>query len=103
MRPAWLLVLPLAAACATASGHSAGQTPAPASPESTSVIRPQYPSTYHRHVNPPVVIQNATIMTATGLEIPSGSILFRDGRIVAVGPTVEAPAGAVVVDGTGST
>jgi imidazolonepropionase-like amidohydrolase len=48
-----------------------------------------------------VVIRNATIMTATGQEIQGGSILFRDGRIVAVGATVEAPADAVVVDGTG--
>jgi imidazolonepropionase-like amidohydrolase len=48
-----------------------------------------------------VVIRNATIMTATGQEIASGSILFRDGRIVAVGTTVNAPADAVIVDGTG--
>ena len=63
--------------------------------------RPQYPSTYKRHPNPPVVIRNATIMTATGQEIQGGSILFRDGRIVSVGTTVDAPADAVVVDGTG--
>ncbi len=101
MRPVWLLTLPFAVACATASGHSA-QTPAPAATaESTSVMRAQYPSTYHRHANPPVVIRNATIMTATGQEIPHGAILLRDGRIVAVGATVEAPADAIVVDGTG--
>lgn len=101
MSPVWLLTLPLAMACATASGHSAAQAPTPTAPESTSVMRSQYPSTYRRHPNPPVVIRNATIMTAAGQEIPNGSILLRDGRIVAVGATVEAPADAVIVDGSG--
>jgi imidazolonepropionase-like amidohydrolase len=101
MRSLWTLFLPLLAACASASARPVAQTPAPAPPESTSVQRPQYPSTYRRHANPPVLIRNATIMTATGQEIAGGSILFRDGRIVSVGATVEAPADAVVVDGTG--
>src|SRR5207249_10899190 len=70
-------------------------------PESTSVARPQYPSTYQRHPNPPVLIRNATIMTAAGQEIPNGSIVLKDGRIVAVGAKVDAPADAVGVDGTG--
>ena len=87
----------------------AAATPAPsqapaqtrASAESSSVDRAQYPSTYQRHPNPPVLIRNATILTAAGQEIPNGSILFRDGRIVAVGATVQAPPDAVVVDATG--
>jgi len=99
MRSLWYLAVPLAAACATASARSGAQPPAPA--DTTSVGRPQYASTYRRHPNPPVVIRNATIMTAAGQEIASGSILFRDGRIVAVGSTVDAPADAVIVDGTG--
>src|SRR5437773_7209684 len=40
-------------------------------------------------------------MTATGQEIPNGSVLFKDGRIVALGAKVDAPSDAVVVDGTG--
>ena len=98
-RSLWYLAIPLAAACTTASARPGAQTPAPA--DTTSAGRPQYSSTYRRHANPPVVIRNATIMTATGQEIASGSILFRDGRIVAVGTTVDAPADAVIVDGTG--
>jgi imidazolonepropionase-like amidohydrolase len=47
------------------------------------------------------MIRNATIMTAAGQEIAGGSILLRDGRIVAVGTAVDAPPDAVVVDGTG--
>src|SRR5712664_2819334 len=114
MRPPLSLLLALTGACASASkGTSAAQAPVPAAPaapaaapsaaksESTSVERLQYPSTYARHPNPPVLIRNATIMTATGQEIPNGSIVLKDGRIVAVGAKVDAPAGAVVVDGTG--
>src|SRR6058998_1468680 len=113
MRPLLSLLLALTGACASAGGGTRPATapaavaatpaaPAPiASAESTSVARPQYPSTYVRHPNPPVLIRNATIMTATGQEIPNGSILFKDGRIVAVGATVQAPPDAVLVDGTG--
>ena len=104
-----LLTLVALAACASARAGQAPTTstaPAPAASsakaqEVSSVDRPQYPSTYQRHPNPPVVIRNATIMTATGQEIQGGSILFRDGRIVSVGTSVDAPADAVVVDGTG--
>src|SRR6267154_1506597 len=114
MRPPLSLLLALTGACASAGkATSAAQAPAPAAPtapaavpsaaksESSSVERPQYPSTYARHPNPPVVIRNATIMTAAGQEISNGSILLKDGRIVAVGTKVDAPADAVVVDGTG--
>jgi imidazolonepropionase-like amidohydrolase len=48
-----------------------------------------------------VVIRNATVMTATGSAIPGGSVYVKDGKIVAVGKTVEAPATATVIDGTG--
>ncbi len=114
MRPPLSLLLALTGACASAGkATSAAQAPAPAAPtapatapsaakpESTSVERLQYPSTYARHPNPPVLIRNTTIMTATGQEIPNGSIVLKDGRIVAVGAKVDAPSGAVVVDGTG--
>jgi imidazolonepropionase-like amidohydrolase len=102
-----------AAGCASArgaplAGPPPAQVPAPAPaaatnpvPDTLSVERPQYPSTYRRRPNPPVLIRNATILTAAGAELRNSSILFRDGRIVAVGPTLEAPADAVTVDGTG--
>ena len=113
MRRSLLLLCALAGGCATGAARAtreAGPAPAPAQApaparqaagESSSVDRPQYPSTYQRHPNPPVLIRNATIMTAAGQEIPNGSIVLKDGRIVAVGAKVEAPADAVVVDGTG--
>ena len=60
-----------------------------------------YASTYQPLPSQPVLITNATVLTAAGDRIERGSVLMRDGKIAAVGPTVEAPAGAAVVDGTG--
>ena len=96
----------LAAGCASAGARTSGSSaraPAPAIPaqDTAGGIGPQYPSTYQRHPNPPVVIRNATIMTATGQEIQGGSILLSGGKIVAVGTNVDAPSDATVVDGTG--
>lgn len=39
----------------------------------------------------PVLIQNATVLTATGEQIESGSVLFSEGEIVAVGADIEVP------------
>jgi imidazolonepropionase-like amidohydrolase len=47
------------------------------------------------------VIRNARIVTVSGADIENGSILIRDGKIEAVGPTVNAPAGAHQIDGKG--
>jgi imidazolonepropionase-like amidohydrolase len=60
-----------------------------------------FPSTYRPYPSRPTVIRNATVMTAAGPTLRNASVLMRDGRIVAVGATVDAPADAVVVDGTG--
>jgi imidazolonepropionase-like amidohydrolase len=102
-----LLVLVAACASAGARTTTASAPPPPAAAataagqDTAAAIGPQYPSTYQRHPNPPVIIRNATIMTAAGQEIQGGSILLKDGRIVAVGTSVQAPSDAVVVDGTG--
>jgi imidazolonepropionase-like amidohydrolase len=48
-----------------------------------------------------LVIRNATIMTASHGTIKNGSILIRGGKIVEIGPTVKASAGAHVIDATG--
>ncbi len=92
-----LLVL---AGCASAASQTENE-PSPTGQREMSFQRPQYASTYVRREYPPVVIRNATILTAAGDEIENGSIYFRDGRIVAVGLDLEAPADALVVDGTG--
>src|SRR6201988_3579096 len=106
---ALMLAVLLAAGCASAGAKPASSATAPQSTATTPStsqdtaggIGPQYVSTYQRHANPPVLIRNATIMAASGQEIQGGSSLVRDGKIVAVGTTVEAPSDATVVDGTG--
>lgn len=55
-------------------------------------------------VTPPrgvYVITNARIVTVSGPEIEKGSIVIRDGKIVAVGASVTSPAGAVTIDASG--
>src|SRR3954464_5885426 len=78
---------------AAAPGAGAGAVSAPnADP---------FPSTYRPFASRPTVIRNVTILTAAGPAIRNGAILLRDGRIAAVGATVNAPADAMVIDGTG--
>src|SRR3989454_6288345 len=96
------------AGCASGGARTISSAAPPAAPAAAAApqdtaggIGPQYPSTYQRHPNPPVLIRNATVMTATGQEIQGGSILLKDGRIVAVGTSVQAQSDAVVVDGAG--
>lgn len=107
MRHAWPLLVAFVGGCASAGARPqapSGAAVAPAAPPPASVDTgggPPFPSTYKRHPYPPVLIRNATIMTATGQEIAGGSILLKDGRIVAVGTKLEAPAGAITVDATG--
>lgn len=84
-----------AAAAKLAMAPAQAETPAGKSSETP------YPSSYHPLPSQPVLITNATILTAAGDRIERGSVLMRDGKIAAVGASVEAPAGAVVVDGTG--
>ena len=49
---------------------------------------------------PPIVIQNATILTVTKGTL-NGSVLIRDGKITEVGEKVTVPADAKVIDATG--
>lgn len=47
------------------------------------------------------LIRGATVLTVSGESIPGGSVLVQDGRIAAVGASVEAPPGVPVVEATG--
>jgi len=81
----------------------ASPTPAP-SPGLGGTSLPNadpFPSTYKPFPRRTTLIRNATIMTAAGPTITRGSVLMRDGKIVAVGTNVTAPADALVIDGTG--
>ncbi len=60
-----------------------------------------FPSTYRAPTSRPTVIRNVTVLTAAGPTIRNGAVLLRDGKVAAVGATVDAPADAVVIDGAG--
>jgi imidazolonepropionase-like amidohydrolase len=49
----------------------------------------------------PVAIKGATIHPVSGPEIPSGTIVFENGKITAIGADAAVPAGAEVIDGNG--
>ncbi len=89
------------AGCAGGARPNTGATPVANPSDSISALRSQYASTYHRKDNPPVLIRNATILTAAGPEQTGASILIKDGKVVAVGNNLIAPDDAVTVDGTG--
>jgi len=61
-----------------------------------------YASTYAPMPSEPVLIVNATIYTGTGEKIEDGELLMRDGRIAAVGKSLEVPEDAKVLDVKGA-
>src|SRR6478736_7240366 len=48
-----------------------------------------------------IAFKGARIIPVVGAEIPSGTVLVQDGKIIAVGANVSIPANAQVVDATG--
>jgi len=111
-RIALLTLVTTALACASSGATSGGPSQA-AVPADTGARGPTgdggisapladpFPSTYQAPPSRPTVIRNVTILTAAGPRIENGAILLRDGKIAAVGASVEAPADAIVIDGAG--
>jgi imidazolonepropionase-like amidohydrolase len=60
-----------------------------------------YPSTYAAPSSSPTLIRGATILTGLGTRIENGDVLIVSGRIEAVGPGLDAPAEARVIDAQG--
>jgi imidazolonepropionase-like amidohydrolase len=91
-----------------------GGSPPPSVPPRTPAAPALPPAPWHARVSvaqgyepsgkvpPPVMIKNATLMTATGKTIPRGTIVLSGGKITAVlDRETPAPAGVEVIDGTG--
>jgi imidazolonepropionase-like amidohydrolase len=84
---------------AAAKADSAGAKPGPGA---TAVpLADPFPSTYTPFPSRPTLIRNVNIFTAAGPLIRNGSILLVNGKIEAVGTVVDAPANAVMIDGSG--
>jgi imidazolonepropionase-like amidohydrolase len=79
--------------------------PTPSAPPKTATVDDGAPPARKPPVPDPapknLVIRNATILTVTNGTIENGSLWVQDGKIRAVGKTVDAPADAHVIDGSG--
>ncbi len=93
-------VVALAATVLTVPLASPAADTASAKPASRFAQDP-YASTYRAIGSPAVLIRDATVLTGTGTRLDEADVLMRDGRIVAVGRDLDAPADAVQVDGRG--
>lgn len=94
------MLRPLFAGCALALLGSAAQAATPA-PAASRYTQDPYPSTYRPLASGPVLLQGATVLTGTGQRLDRADVLLRDGKIVAVGSGLEAPADAARVDAGG--
>ena len=90
----------LVAAALLSGCASLAPKPKPAPP--IRINQDPYPSTYLRYPSAVTVIRNATVFDGEGGRIEGGTVILADGLIQAIGgPEVAAPAGAIVIDGTG--
>lgn len=108
MRAFLCLLLGGAAACAstpsqtkTSSSPARDSTPGVGRGGTSVPNADPFPSTYVAFPSRATVIRNVNILTAAGPLIRNGAILMQNGKISAVGATVNAPADAIVIDGTG--
>ena len=95
------LALLFVAGCATAPAAKPKTTENDAPKVPAPWTTDPYPSTYHPYPGVPTLVTNVTILDGEGGRIDNGQILFADGKVVQVGASVAAPAGAVVIDGHG--
>ena len=107
MRASFCLLLAGATACASVTQRTSS-TPARDSVQAVAGLggtstpnSDPFPSTYAPFPSRPTVIRNVNILTAAGPLIRNGAILLQNGKIAAVGATVNAPADALIIDGTG--
>jgi imidazolonepropionase-like amidohydrolase len=98
------LALLAAAGCAAQSQHPQTTTASSAPPRAKAPApwsTDPYPSTYRPYPGLPTLVTHATVLDGEGGRIDDGDVLFADGKVVAVGRNLSAPAGAVTIDGHG--
>ena len=85
----------LLSACADDKAEKAEQSP------KVTIDKNPFPSQYTPLPGAPTVITGVTILDGIGNKIDNGMVYFADGKIAAVGESLDIPAGATVIDGTG--
>jgi imidazolonepropionase-like amidohydrolase len=101
MRRTCLILLLTGAAAGCTARAQPSTAPGAAAATAPGRVADPYPSTYTPFPSQATLIRGGTVMTAAGQVIPNGQVLIVDGRIAAVGATVQAPAGARIIDATG--
>jgi len=108
LRSAILLAVACSAATvatvATVAIAAAPATPAtkPATPRGPLPFAlDPYPGTYRPMPRVDTMVTGATVLDGAGRRLDHASVLMRDGKIVAIGPELAAPAGVTVVDARG--
>ena len=86
---------PAAADIAVAPKPAAGSTAA------TAPTAPAYASTYRPLPSTSTLLRGATVLTGTGTRLDNADVLLVEGKVAAVGQSLAAPAGAVVVEAKG--
>ncbi|QDW66536.1 amidohydrolase family protein [Luteimonas granuli] len=94
------LAIALASGCAT-TGTAGDRAATPSAGTASGSPGDAYPGTYQRIASAPVLISGATVLDGAGARLDGADVLMREGRIVAVGRGLEAPADAIRVDGRG--
>ncbi|OYX15803.1 MAG: amidohydrolase, partial [Sphingomonadales bacterium 32-67-7] len=81
---------------------SAAPPPAKAEAKKDDAKDQPYPSTYHPYPGTPTALVGATIYDGKGGRIDKGTVLFSEGKVVAVGnASLAIPEGYSRIDGTG--
>ncbi|TRD11263.1 amidohydrolase [Erythrobacter insulae] len=93
------------AGCATTgsantAGDDSGSDDAPRFAAKTEAEGP-FPSTYSAYPGAPTALVGATVYDGAGNRIEGGTVLFRDGKVEAVGGSDLSTAGYTVLDGSG--
>lgn len=84
-------------ACSTTADSGAAR-----SAGTTDIADAPYPSTYEAYPGAPTALVGATVYDGTGARIDNGTVLFADGKVVAVGgPEMAVPAGYTRIAGGG--
>ena len=92
----------IAAALLMTLAGCAAMAPPPKKAAPVRIDLNPYPSTYVRYPGVTTLIRNATVLDGEGGRIDHGSLLFADGKIVAIGgPELAAPEGSNVIDAAG--
>jgi hypothetical protein len=107
MRALFCVLLAGTTACASVSARPSPD-PARARTDSTPGVgrggasvpnADPFPSTYVPYPGRTTVIRGVNIFTAAGPLIRNGAILLQNGKVAAVGQTVDAPSDALVIEG----